>query len=542
MKERLRVGVLLNDYQLPYWEYKIIEQLFDSDYSKILVAIRNKLPISPVNKKDENGFIKLIEKTDKLVFKQLLDYETAKDASIFFKDSVEIDLDLVYSSKNILSNSFRDISILNLDVILKFGFHKSLSELLTLAKYGVWTYSIDDADYNDEIQSCLWEVVKNESVTNSALMIVKGDSGERETIFSSWESTCPFSITKNRNKIYWRASLFVPRVLEGLYNHGDSFLNLLKANSSPKNIGKVTRTGMNRNISNFLFNVTSSVFKKIIYTDAFNWQLSFEIKQRNSYPVDFSSFKRISPPKGVFWADPFVVVENDKYFLFVEEFIYKKNKAHISVLSLDKSGQVLKSVRIIERPYHMSYPFIFKIDGTFYMIPETSRNRTIQLFKCTAFPDKWEFVKNVMTGLSAVDSTVFYHAAKWWLFTSIDQTDNSVGNSTELFLFFTDDIFSGEWHGHPVNPVISDIRKARMAGKIFVEEGMIIRPSQDCSVRYGRGFSLNQITKLSMEEYEEKEIIQVEPFWDKNIRGTHTFNFDKDFTVIDIYSFRNRLE
>jgi hypothetical protein len=190
----------------------------------------------------------------------------------------------------------------------------------------------------------------------------------------------------------------------------------------------------------------------------------------------------------------------------------------------------------------MSYPFIFKIDGAFYMIPETSRNRTIQLFKCTAFPDKWEFERNLMTDLSAVDSTVFYHAGKWWLFTSIDQTDNSVGNSTELFLFFTDDIFSAEWHGHPLNPVISDIRNARMAGKIFVENGMIIRPSQDCSVRYGRGFSLNQITKLSMEEYEEKEIIQVEPFWDKNIRGTHTFNFDKDFTVIDIYSFRNRLE
>ena len=33
---------------------------------------------------------------------------------------------------------------------------------------------------------------------------------------------------------------------------------------------------------------------------------------------------------------------------------------------------------------------------------------------------------------------------------------------------------------------------------------------------------------------------EVKPDWDKKLRGTHTLNFDRDFTIIDVYSFRKR--
>jgi hypothetical protein len=189
----------------------------------------------------------------------------------------------------------------------------------------------------------------------------------------------------------------------------------------------------------------------------------------------------------------------------------------------------------------MSYPFIFKIGTTYFMIPETCQNKTIELYKCDDFPYKWKFERNIMEGLLAVDTTLFYFSNKWWLFTSIDQTANISGTSTELFLFFSDDFHSGSWKSHPQNPIVSDVRKARSAGKLFIHGGKIFRPSQDCSGRYGKGFKLNEIVTLTEDEYYEEVLHEVEPVWDKRLKGTHTYNFEQGLTVVDVYSYRKRL-
>jgi hypothetical protein len=297
-----------------------------------------------------------------------------------------------------------------------------------------------------------------------------------------------------------------------------------------------------RYVFDYLTTSFRTIYRKLYYTDDFNWQLLFDINQFNADRLpDFSKFRKIFSPKGVFWADPFVVKENDYYYVFVEEYIYKKHKAHISVLTLDNKGTLLRSDKIIERQYHMSFPSVFVLDNIYYMIPETGKNKTIELYRSTDFPYKWEFEMNLMENISAVDTTLFFFNKKWWLFTTIDQTNNISGNSTELFLFFTDNIFSGNWESHPDNPIVSDVRSARPAGKLFIKDGIIYRPSQDCSGRYGKAFNIKKVTKLTETEYNETDHIRVEPGWDKKLAGIHTFNFDEDFTVIDVYSFRKRM-
>jgi hypothetical protein len=189
----------------------------------------------------------------------------------------------------------------------------------------------------------------------------------------------------------------------------------------------------------------------------------------------------------------------------------------------------------------MSYPFIFEFENVYYMIPESGKNQTIELYRCTEFPYKWEFEKNIMENVSAVDSTVFFYNNKWWLFTSLDQTANISGNSTELFLFFSEDIFADRWKSHPDNPIVSDVRTARPAGKLFIHEDKIYRPSQNCAGRYGMGFNISQVTKLTEDEYSEILISETEPSWDVRLKGTHTFNSDKDLKVIDVYSYRKRI-
>ncbi len=158
-------------------------------------------------------------------------------------------------------------------------------------------------------------------------------------------------------------------------------------------------------------------------------------------------------PKGTFWADPFVIEKEQKIYIFFEEFLYKKNKAHISVLELGKDGHYAEPIVVLDKPYHLSYPFIFESENTLYMIPETGGNKTVELYKCTAFPLKWEFVKNLMEDIVLTDVTLLYHQEKWWLFGTV-QNHPSASTNDQLFLYYSDAFFSSDWTPHPQNPVV----------------------------------------------------------------------------------------
>lgn len=553
MKDKFSIGLLINDFVLPYWEYKVIKELISSDFAEIAVIIKHNKPASFTGK---NGggmsalLIKMLESSDRLIFKSKHDYYLGKSISSLLRDSPVIDLNSINGNqkRDFEQHVINTIKNLSLDIIIKFGVHDLEWNILEIPKFGTWAYSIDNHKGTESIDAGFREVVNYCPVTNSALEIIHNDQTQNEIIFNSWESTSPFSININRNKVYWRASLFIPRIIEGLYKYGDVYLDRLKVRFRYDNSGESTldkAPSLLQTVKDelkFLIKVTGLTLKKLYYTDAFSWQLLIGVDEDSyGYSTDFKRFKSIPSPKELFWADPFIVALNDNYYVFVEEFIYDKDKAHISVLQIDDKGKLLKSERLIERPYHMSYPFIFTVNGIYYMIPETSSNRTIELYKCKDFPHNWEFERNIMENIRATDTTLFYYNSKWWMFTTIDQTADISGCSTELFLFFSDDVMNGKWESHPMNPVVSDSGNARMAGNLFVRDSQILRPSQDCSMRYGRGLNLNHVTKLTEEEYNEVNISRIKPDWDKKLKGIHTINFDHGLTVIDAYSYHKHL-
>ena len=94
-------------------------------------------------------------------------------------------------------------------------------------------------------------------------------------------------------------------------------------------------------------------------------------------------------------------------------------------------------------------------------------------------------------------------------------------------------MFSSDWTPHPLNPIISDCKSARPAGKIFSKNGTLYRPSQNCSTRYGYGFNVSEITSLDESRYSEELVSSVKPNWDKRIIGTHTLNHVNSLHIID---------
>ena len=252
----------------------------------------------------------------------------------------------------------------------------------------------------------------------------------------------------------------------------------------------------------------------------------------------WKNFKHLTPPMDRFWADPFVWVHEGVYYIFIEELLYSTNRGRIACLTLDENLNVVSNQVVLERPYHLSYPYIFEHEGQLYMIPETGKNNAIEIYLCTRFPDQWVFEKTLMSNVRAVDATVLNAHGKWWLFANVHAEGGSSWDT--LNLYYSDDPLSDHWTPHPDNPIVRDVRSARPAGRIFYHNGQLIRPSQNCSPRYGYAINFNQIATLTETEYAETHLHAFEPPSKSHIQATHTYNNMNNLTVIDAIVRRRR--
>jgi hypothetical protein len=249
-------------------------------------------------------------------------------------------------------------------------------------------------------------------------------------------------------------------------------------------------------------------------------------------PQDFARFQELVPSKDRFWADPLVVCRDGRCFLFIEEYFYRRGRGRLAVMELDSQGVWSQPVSILEKPYHLSYPFVFECEGVTYLVPESAENQTIDLYECVDFPTQWRHKKTLMEGVLAVDSTLLRWQERWWLFTGIAQEKKALP-FVELHLFYTDDLLCGEWRPHPMNPVIPQVACARPAGRLFIRDGKLIRPAQNCTKMYGYGIDFYEITVLTKTEYAETKMASIQPGWEPKVLATHTYSQDGSLTVID---------
>lgn len=246
--------------------------------------------------------------------------------------------------------------------------------------------------------------------------------------------------------------------------------------------------------------------------------------------LEWSAFRPLIPQKDRYWGDPFIVARQDNIHLFVEEKMYATGRGHIACLTLDADGSLLDHRIVLESDEHISYPYVFEHAGDTYMLPETAARGTVEVFRCTRFPDRWEHAATLMRNIYAVDSTLVQHQGRFWLFANVKGQGGSSLNA--LHLFWSDSPLSQSWTPHPQNPVVLDLGSARPAGAIFFQDGLMVRPAQDSSRRYGGALKFQQITVLEEDRYAEHTLATFSPPPGK-FKATHTFNRAGDITVID---------
>jgi hypothetical protein len=236
--------------------------------------------------------------------------------------------------------------------------------------------------------------------------------------------------------------------------------------------------------------------------------------------------------KDGFYADPFLIEHEGKQCLFFEEFDNATQRGSISYSILHEAGDSLRAAQpriAISKPFHMSYPFLFKHEGALYMIPETAQANEVALYKPARFPEVWMKTKTIISNFPAIDPTMVFWKGKFWLFC----THQKSGENSELHIFFADELF-GPWQPHQKNPVKMDLKGSRPGGSFFEKDGKLFRYAQDCSKTYGGSLVLNKINKLTEEDFSEEIVKNIKPNSSENYdKGLHTLNFGENWTVVD---------
>jgi O-antigen/teichoic acid export membrane protein len=240
---------------------------------------------------------------------------------------------------------------------------------------------------------------------------------------------------------------------------------------------------------------------------------------------------RLKSPKG-WWADPFLVQADGRTLLFVEEMADpESHKANIVCVEL-VDGAALRLGIALDEPGHLSFPQPFLWEGQWYMTIETGYDRRVSLYRATEFPMQWARARDLVTGRVCVDPTLHHFDGHWYLFTNIAESGNNTCD--ELFLFVADSL-EGPFTPHPVAPIVSDVRRARMAGRLFRHHGRLIRPAQDCAPGYGRAVVFNEVLELGPTTYRERTLSRFAPHWGPALDGCHTYNRDGAIEVLDAY-------
>jgi hypothetical protein len=234
-----------------------------------------------------------------------------------------------------------------------------------------------------------------------------------------------------------------------------------------------------------------------------------------------TSWNVIPDPGFRFYADPFPFIHEGRTFVFVEDLDHRSNKGLISVVPFGERGPTGTAQPVLEEPWHLSYPFVFAHAGQVWMIPESSANRTITLYRADPFPHHWIREATLVADIEASDATIVHHGDCFWMFAAIR---DGLGSWSDTLSIYSAPQVLGPWTAHPANPVLIDSTTARPAGAFVKRDGTLWRPVQDCSAGYGTGVGLVQILRLDHSGYEQKlhALLRPDPCWPG--RRFHTLN------------------
>lgn len=427
-----------------------------------------------------------------------------------------------------------DITLINeasLDFIIRFGFNIIRGEILNSAKYGVWSFHHGDEQTYRGGPTGFWEIFNDERVNGAILQKLtnKIDAGIvlKKGVFPVIAHSYPSHI----DQLLFQTSNWPLSVCKDIMSGNAGYFNDLPASTE----AKINLIPGNFNL--FLF-LVKQIFNRMVFhfKDLFSeeqWNvgiiktsiIEFIKNQSNKNNVSWIPLKK----RHLFNADPFIIFHQEKYHVLYESYDYTTNQGILMKRDFESKHGFSEPEILMTARHHLSYPAVFQHDDSRYLIPEQCETNKVSLYQIDMVNFKPIYIRDLLTGIKAVDTTLFEYDGMFWLFlTRQDEQSN-----LNLFAYFSQSLHD-EFKPHNNNPVKTDITSARPAGNLFKVGEHLYRPTQDSSKLYGGSLKINQIIKLTPDTFIEKEIKHIQPLsGSRYSQGIHTINQCGQYTVID---------
>lgn len=540
---KLRVGLLVGARQQPRWVIDAFAKVAASDFAEIAVlAVASSHHLTAG--KSSPRLLRLYTSIDRLAFgsdpSQLADIGAKVAHRRFIEHSapaqlLELDLDVLFAVGELDDTRFDGV-----------------------ARHGVWRFCFGPERNEPEALAGYREVAEDAPVTGSGIKVRLAPGARPRLAYQSWSRTYPLSVARNRDRLLRKTAEFAYRTLRELHRSGHGWLEQCAPVKEPENRGQspienrgqapisasdASVTG-NRSLSPIL-DIGGRILQRGV-EKALNveqWFLAFRFRETcfgdaRAIPSDLAGYTRVMPPRDRSWADPFPIEKDGRYFVFFEELPFGASKGHISMIELKRDGSHSAPVRVLERDYHLSYPFLIEQDGELLMIPETAQNDSVEVYRCVDFPLRWRLERVLLQGVRCVDATFHRGPDRWWMFANAAAPGSRMFDD-ELHLFHAERLL-GDWQPHRRNPVKSDARCSRPAGNLYWQGGALYRPAQICVPLYGAGLSINRVLRLTPLDYAERQVERILPERSSGVLGVHTVNRAGELTVIDAFARRRR--
>lgn len=264
------------------------------------------------------------------------------------------------------------------------------------------------------------------------------------------------------------------------------------------------------------------------------WSVSYRFRDDEAVAetglLTGKTWRRLPDDGDRFYADPFAFEWQGRHFIFVEDFCHDGIKAVISVAEVFREGAPTIPRKVLEEPYHLSYPQVFSHSGEIWMLPEGGADANLVLYRADPFPDRWIRHSVLIADRQLFDATLLHHEERFWLFAT---ERDGYGSASDTLVVFHAPFLEGPWIPHPSNPIAIDRAAARPGGNFVHVGDRIVLPLQDGTDGYGSGLGLSDLVKLDEETVHLTRPVPVLSSEKRPYPKIHTLNCNDHLEVCD---------
>lgn len=530
---KIRFGVMVDSLDIQRWQAETIKLLVDNGIELSLVIM---------NDDSETKHVSFFEKIKhypyrRIIFRLWNRYFFKPECKTVTKLEIPEETPVI-NCKPIMkgiSTYFSKIDIEeikkhDLDFILRFGFDIVRGDVLNCAKHGIWSYHHDDERVVRGGPPGFWEFMRG-IPENGIILQRLTDSLDKGLIIKRMKfSTTMHSYKEHLNRLFFESEVLPLQVCNELIVNGET-------HPQPSNSkAPIIHPPVNLQMMKYFW---LCLWRRLKFHVNFlfrqeDWNVGYckmpienFINHKNKELIDIHWFK---PQKSEYFADPFVITTKKDTYIFFEWFSNKNGKSDLAVAKKSENFEKYHIISDFEK--HRSYPFVFENENIIYCIPEAYKTNKVSLYRFDEENLKLELDCDLLENVSFTDPTLHQKNGKWFLFVTPQKNSH-----THLLIYIADSL-RGPYKAHPSNPVKVDCSNSRPAGKILNINGVEIRPAQNSTEHYGQSITLNKVTELSENQFDEEIISEIRPLGNTRYnKGIHTINGNETITVIDAKRF-----